>query len=120
MLTILLADDNRDLRENLNNFLIGEGFKVFLAENGLTAYQIAVEHLPALIISDIHMPVMDGFELTEKLKENPLTSSIPVIYITADPMKKEELPGKCLIKPFNLNELHELITESLNRIENIN
>jgi len=118
MYTILLAEDDMILRENLKFFLSNEGFNVLTAENGKIAVTLAEKNKPDLLVSDIQMPVMGGFELSEKLKENPLTASIPVIYITGDVEIQRELSDKTygtkrfLSKPFNLADLLDLIEKN--------
>ena len=115
---ILLAEDDRSLRYNLEHFLISEGYEVFPAENGSAAYDLAVENKPELIITDVHMPVMTGLELSEKLKENCETAGIPMVFITSDTslvdeFEKHKRPIKnYLIKPFNLNDLLDLVLEN--------
>jgi DNA-binding response OmpR family regulator len=79
---ILIVEDNADLREFIKGILI-EDFEVTEAENGEEGFGIAKTQLPDLIISDVMMPVMDGMELTKKLKEDEHTSHIPVILLTA-------------------------------------
>ena len=124
MYKILLAEDDRILRTNLNHFLSGEGFEVLPAENGAAAYELALVNNPELIITDVNMPISDGFHLLKMLKENPITSSIPVIFITSDVELKDKLRDEkdingYLIKPFNLNDLHDLVMENLVQENNL-
>jgi DNA-binding response OmpR family regulator len=81
--TILIVDyipSNLDL---LSRILSSSGFKVQLAEDGATAIDMAQETIPDMILLDISMPVMDGFETCEKLKADDRTNTIPIIFITA-------------------------------------
>ena len=79
---ILIAEDNDELRIYLKNFLMG-GFKVLTAKNGNQAFEIAMEVVPDLIISDVLMPGMDGLELTSQIRKNKNTNHIPIILLTA-------------------------------------
>lgn len=83
---ILLVEDDRDLRTNMQRLLEGEGYTVVLAENG----QVALDYLqtttdfPAVILLDLMMPVMDGFQFREAQEKNSKFGAIPVIVLTAD------------------------------------
>lgn len=89
---ILVVDDTK---ENLL-ILIGileDDYKVSVANNGIKALKIAKKTIPDLILLDIMMPDMDGYEVCEKLKEDPLTSNIPVIFISAKDQENDEVQG---------------------------
>jgi len=79
---VLIVEDNDELRHYMKSCLVSN-YKVFEASNGKTGYEMALNHLPELIISDIMMPVMDGLQMCRKLKNELLTSHIPVILLTA-------------------------------------
>jgi signal transduction histidine kinase/ligand-binding sensor domain-containing protein/CheY-like chemotaxis protein len=80
-LIALLVDDNFEVRQFLHTLLEGE-FKVIEASNGEEGLSLAFEHLPDIVISDVMMPVMGGFEFCEKLKTDPRTDHIPIILTT--------------------------------------
>lgn len=80
-LIALLVDDNFEVRQFLRTLLEGE-FKVIEASNGEEGLSLAFEHLPDIVISDVMMPVMGGFEFCEKLKTDPRTDHIPIILTT--------------------------------------
>lgn len=109
--TILIAEDDKRIRNNLADFLLNEGFDVIAAANGSMAFLLALEASPDLIISDVHMPVMNGLELLEKVKEDPRTSLIPVIILTSDVgihRSDTGIPGgaaACILKPFMFSEI---------------
>jgi CheY-like chemotaxis protein len=119
MNTILIVEDDIILRDNLKNLLLNEGYKVLIAENGLKAYQEAIKNNPDLIVSDMHLPYMDGYELMTTLRNESKTKSTPFIFITADiekPKMSEALSKgakEYITKPFDLDELLEKINKSV-------
>ncbi|MFT4924846.1 MAG: signal transduction histidine kinase/ligand-binding sensor domain-containing protein [Phenylobacterium sp.] len=117
--TILIVDDNADMRILLHDQLSGQ-YRCLLAEHGRSGLTLAHEQLPDLVISDVMMPVMDGYEFTERLKSDELSSHIPVILLTAKGSMESRLKGLQLLvddyvaKPFNIEELklriHNILT----------
>ena len=83
MTHILVVDDDAGIRVVVTRLLARAGYEVTEAAYGQAGYQIAVSENPNLILLDLMMPVMDGFEVLSKLKRNPATSRIPVIILTA-------------------------------------
>jgi two-component system, sensor histidine kinase and response regulator len=83
MKKILIVDDNSLLRMEICDILKMEKFEVLEASDGVEALEMAKKELPNLIISDIMMPVLDGFQLYDELNKNPLTQDIPFIFISA-------------------------------------
>ena len=81
--TILVVDDTPSNLTLLSRILSSRGFRILLADNGLAAIQIALETIPDIILLDINMPEMDGYETCEKLKEDNRTNHIPVIFISS-------------------------------------
>lgn len=79
---VVIAEDNRDLRKYLTGLLSGE-FRVTALEDGQSAYDVIRKELPDVVVSDVMMPVMDGFELIAKLKSDPDLATIPVLLLTA-------------------------------------
>jgi|TARA_R110000751_G_scaffold91950_2_gene180165 DNA-binding response OmpR family regulator len=108
---ILVADDDRLLRGLLQHKLAAAGFEVDIAEDGGTAYQLASTMQYALLVLDAMMPVMDGFEVLRRLKDNPYTARLPVVMLTArrgeqDVMDAlEQGASEYLTKPFIPDEL---------------
>lgn len=80
---LLVVDDDKYVREMLENALAGEGFGVVTAENGLEGVRKAREEAPDLILLNLLMPVMDGFAACRELKSSPETRDIPVIIFSA-------------------------------------
>lgn len=81
---ILIADDDADMLELLTVMLEGEGYTVLKAENGLQAVEMARKELPALVMLDIHMPVMDGLKACKEIKTDKVTRTVPVVMLTVE------------------------------------
>ena len=108
--SVLIVDDVEFNRNMVNGFLEQYDFTIYEAENGLEALEYTRKHLPDLIIMDLKMPVMDGFEATKRLKEDPGTKNIPVVALTATSIKhsKEELNtlfSGYMMKPVSKSDL---------------
>ncbi|WP_291594051.1 hybrid sensor histidine kinase/response regulator transcription factor [Bacteroides sp.] len=119
--TILVVDDNSDLTDFLKKSL-GEYFKrVVIASDGVEALQLIKSHTPDIIVSDVMMPRMNGYELCKNIKEDITISHIPVILLTARDDKQSQLSGykngadAYLTKPFEIEMLMEIIR---NRLKN--
>ncbi|MFC1555149.1 ATP-binding protein [candidate division KSB1 bacterium] len=116
--SILVVDDIETNRKLLIGYLAPFNFTVFEAENGEELLEIAREHKPDLILTDMKMPVMDGFEATKILKDDPSIQHIPVVTITASVMMHDEAKIKevCdgyLRKPVSMNEIMIELTKYL-------
>jgi CheY-like chemotaxis protein len=111
MQTILIVDDENVLRTNLREMLSFEGFDVLEADNGITALKMAQAHLPDVIICDVAMPEMDGFEVLLQLRDDPATAAIPVLLLTAQAEKAAMQRGFALgatdyiFKPFSFSDV---------------
>jgi CheY-like chemotaxis protein len=79
---VLLVDDYPDAREMYSEYLQYSGFEVIEAGNGMEALQRAAETAPDIILMDLSLPVMDGWEATRRLKADPRTAQIPVVALT--------------------------------------
>lgn len=107
---ILVIEDQQDVRKYICAKLTDQ-YVVREAQNGRQGLQMAMEHLPDLVISDVMMPMMDGFELCKSLKTTHITSHIPVILLTARAEDSDKMAGletgadAYIIKPFNSREL---------------
>ncbi len=104
--SILIVEDNANIRLNIWK-IIEECFQPEESENGKLGYEKALKFFPDLIISDVMMPEMDGYELCEKVKTNPVTSHIPIIMLTAKSSDQSKIQGletgadAYITKPFN-------------------
>jgi len=114
---LLIVDDNQDIRMVLKN-LFKDKYQILEAENGEQALKLAQKEIPNCIISDVMMPKMDGFEFTKQIKNNELTSFIPVILLTAKSTDEAHLEGlkstadAYLTKPFN----NEIVKETVSQL----
>lgn len=117
--TILVVDDTEASRTIASSFLQNSGFNVMLAENGRLALQSIQNTLPDLILLDIMMPEMDGFETCRRLKAHPETQEIPVIFMTALAATEDKLTGfnagavDYITRPLSQRELLARITTHL-------
>ena len=124
MLKILIAEDDRELRQLFSHILIKNGYSVTGVGNGKEALDAIDAGYFDLIISDIMMPVMDGYDLVESLRESG--NNTPVLMITAkdafDDMRKVFLSGTddYMVKPVNLNEMVLRVGALLRRAQMIN
>ena len=87
---VLVVDDFEDNREMFAEFLELSGFRVAQAANGLEALERAEADLPDLVVMDLSLPILDGWEATRRLKANPRTAGIPVLALTGHSSSREE------------------------------
>lgn len=124
MNTILVVEDEFDVRENLKDLLEAEGFNVLIAKDGSEGYKIAVENIPDVILSDIRMPNVDGLQLLKLLQKGKVTSRIPFLFLTAKVEMQDFREGMNLgaddyiIKPFKAQELLNAVSIRLLKKEN--
>lgn len=90
---ILIVDDEQDILEIIRHTLNKEGFEVQIAANGIQAIEQARKFMPELILMDVMMPLMDGMEACRQLKEDPATSGIAIVFLTARSEEFAELAG---------------------------
>lgn len=121
MVRILLVEDNEMNRDMLSRRLTRKGFEVVMAVDGAESLEAAVTQAPALILMDMSLPVIDGWEATRRLKADAATAAIPVIGLTAHAMAEDR--DRCLAagcddydtKPVDLARLLEKIQAQLQR-----
>jgi DNA-binding response OmpR family regulator len=120
--TILIVDDEAYIVTSLEYVMQSAGFEVAVAYDGVEALEKVAETVPDLVILDLMMPKLDGFEVCEKIRENPLWKDIRIIILTAKGRDIERKKGMSLgaddymTKPFStrdiLNRVKELLAES--------
>lgn len=117
---LLIVEDNRDVRRLIVD-QFDQNYQVLEAENGLEGYEKAVGLLPDVIISDVVMPVMDGIQMLDKLKNEITTSHIPVILLTARSSVEDQIKGLSsgadfyITKPFHSEYIEHLIHNLINQ-----
>lgn len=115
MAKILIADDERDIRDLLTFTLRFAGYEVIPTVNGEEAVQTAIKVLPDLILLDVRMPRMSGYEACEQIKAEPTTQKIPVVFLSAKGQESEVKTGieagaiEYILKPFSPDQLTERI-----------
>ncbi len=118
---ILLVEDNEMNRDMLSRRLERKGHQVVLAFDGAAGVELALKEVPDLILMDMSLPVLDGWEATRQLKTSPLTRSIPIIALTAHAMsgdREKALEAGCDdydTKPVDLPRLLDKIDSLIKR-----
>ena len=105
---VLIVDDRADNRELCRECLTMAGFHVIEAADGAVAVKLATAALPDVIVMDVAMPVMDGYEASRRLKEDARTKHIPIVLLTATPLgaaAHAEDRDALLLKPCSIDEL---------------
>ncbi|MBN8580989.1 MAG: response regulator [Anaerolineae bacterium] len=119
---ILIVEDEASIRMGLSAAMTRQGYRVITAENGSDAILKAKENLPDLVISDVMMPVLDGFEMKKQFSSDPLLASIPLIYLTARTTVDDRVAGirggadDYITKPFEIDELTARVDAVLRRV----
>jgi CheY-like chemotaxis protein len=87
---VLVADDSKIVRVKISRLLTGQTYRVALAESGEQALELLAAERPHVVITDVEMPGIDGFELTRQVRANPAWSDLPVLMITSSDDKREQ------------------------------
>jgi DNA-binding NarL/FixJ family response regulator len=122
---LLLVDDEPGLREAVQAYLEDSGFEVAVASNAMEGLALAQQKLPDLVITDIMMPQVDGYEFLKQLREDPQFKTLPVVFLTARGMTVDRIQGynagcdAYLSKPFDPDELVAIVTNLLERQRNL-
>lgn len=120
MARVLIAEDERDIRELIAFTLQLAGHEVFPAADGLEALEVAGQVLPDLVLLDVRMPRMTGYETCRRLKADPHLSHIPVVFVSAKGQETEVRTGleagavHFIIKPFAPDQLILEVQQALN------
>lgn len=119
MRRVLIIEDEEILRESILNILETNGFSTIDAGDGRSGVRLAKERIPDLILCDIRMPELDGYEVLKALRQDPLTASIPLLFITAENIQNVMAQGEVLgangylTKPFSTAQLLQAISKGL-------
>lgn len=119
MKTILVIEDNKEIRENTIELLELKGYHIIAAMNGKVGLNLAKAEKPDMILCDIMMPQMNGYEVFAALKEDAATAHIPFIFVTASVERSEVETGLgmgaagYIRKPFEAKELFDAISSCL-------
>ncbi len=122
MAKILIAEDERDIRDLIGFTLRFAGHEVVAAQNGQEALNMASLEMPDLVLMDVRMPVMTGFEACRLIKNDPNLKDIPVVFLSAKGQESEIQTGlqagaiEYLLKPFAPDDLTVRIAEILARV----
>ncbi|HIK34272.1 MULTISPECIES: response regulator transcription factor [unclassified Thermosynechococcus] len=122
-LTVLIADDDPGIRLLVSRFLESEGYCCLTAGDGAQALEMIHRYQPHLLIVDIAMPNMNGYELVRQVRQHPSLRLLPVIYLTARTELEERIRAYrtggdvYLSKPFDLNELAAVVRNLLDRVQ---
>lgn len=124
-LTILVVDDDLGTRLAISDFLEATGYLVVTAENGVEGLKLVEKCQPHLIVTDVTMPQMDGYELIRQVRLRPELRLLPVVFLTARTETTDRIRGYqlgCdvyLPKPFELQELGVVVRNLLERLQMI-
>jgi two-component system cell cycle response regulator DivK len=119
--SVLIVDDEHDVRDMMTLFLVCCGYAVHLAADGVEAIDVAVHFRPAIILMDLMMPRMDGWEATRRLKADPATRAIPIIALSAhshadrDDRARDAGCQDFIAKPCDLDDLATMLRDFFDR-----
>lgn len=118
---LLLVDDEPGLREAVKDYLQGSGFNVEVASNARDGWELVQQNTPDLVISDVMMPQVDGYQFLKQLRDDPRFKALPVVFLTAKGMTTDRIQGyqagvdAYLPKPFDPDELVAIVENLLER-----
>jgi two-component system, sensor histidine kinase and response regulator len=126
MAKILIVDDEADMRNTIDAMLSPKGHTILHAEDGVQALESIEMHMPDVVLCDIEMPKLRGFDVLSEIRKNPKLSEIPLIFLTG----KTDISymveamhlnvNDFLTKPFTMEDLHSAIDIQLKRIDDLN
>ena len=119
--TVLLVEDDREGRRLFATWLSQAGFRVLEAHNGFQALERALELQPDVVVTDLNIPGIDGFELTRRLRKDPRTRAVPILAVTgyaafaADPNRAQRAGCDAVLpKPCSPDDLEMMIRTLIN------
>ena len=117
---ILCIEDDREAAALIVEELVDQGFEPITAHNGREGFDAILKHMPDLVLCDVNMPVMSGFEVLERLNDMaPQVGRVPFVFLTAMSDRENELRGRRLgandfvVKPIDFDVLNAIITDQL-------
>ena len=116
---ILVIEDTEDNRRIVRDLLESVGYELIEAADGAAGIAMAVEHRPDLILMDIHLPIMDGYEASRRIKSDPTLRHIPIIAVTSYALSGDEAKTRAagcdgyVAKPFSPRQLLDKVREFL-------
>ena len=119
MTKVLVIEDEEILRESILNILDTNGFGAIGAADGRSGLQLAKEVVPDLILCDVRMPELDGYEVLKALRQDPIAAEIPLLFLTAENIQHVVHQGEqlgangYLTKPFSTAQLLNAINQEL-------
>lgn len=122
MVKILVAEDERDIRELISYTLMFAGYEIIQASNGADAVDLATKENPDLVLMDVRMPRITGYQACEVLKNKPETKDTPIIFLSAKGQESEIQAGlgagavKYILKPFVPDDLTTQVQNVLKEI----
>src|SRR6476646_7351883 len=123
MKRILIAEDERDIRDLIAFTLRFAGYEVLTVNSGEEALQMTRQELPDLVLTDVRMPKMTGYEACKQIKADPKTQHIPVVFLSAKGQEAEVQSGMAagadeyLLKPFAPDQLTRKVAEILSKTQ---
>src|SRR6185369_565761 len=116
MKRVLVVDDDAAVRKIIKHHLVKDGFDVAEEENGVTALEIVRSTAVDLILLDLRMPMMNGYELADRLRDDPATANVPIVVssVVADEAKRRIVRAKTfLLRPFAVRDLVTAVRAAL-------
>jgi len=123
--TLLVVEDDLDVADMLNAFFRNQGYEVLTVNWGEDGVRAAQTNLPQLVILDIRLPDIDGFEVARRLRENRRTRDIPIIFLTEKRERSDRLRGlelradDYITKPFDIQELRLRVQNAIHRARRV-
>ena len=116
---ILMIEDTEDNRQIVRDLIDSVGYELIEAHDGAAGLAMAAEHKPDLILMDIQMPVMDGYEATRRIKANPELKAIPIVAVTSYALSGDEAKARAagcdgyIAKPYSPRQMLAKVREIL-------
>ena len=122
---ILVVDDDPDIRSLVKNAIIMKGHEAIAAGDGFSAVTLAIKYRPDVVVLDVMMPKMSGFQVCQNLRARPEFQATPILFLTAKDNPQDEAWGKkvgadeYITKPFEIHQVVAKVEEMLERVQEI-